>query len=572
MAVTARGFVRRLEVWSNWQCAGGVPQTSIPDYIDCKAQIGLTQDRLTVSFPISSQATPYAIPRKIIRLIQNDTVYDEWKIVDCETDRTSGIITVSATSLRSMDVSEGALIPRKDSDGVINYDFESVGLTPTEHINTWVLPALAAAGFGWITLGTITPTAPVDLTFSWDSPLGILLRLAGTEYELDIRRDGITGYLIDIISKVNSAAVQADVRFDKNLVNITRDVDTVEMATRVFPRGAQDSDGNHATMARAEWQVALVVGTAIALVDPAGGAGPIQFDDQLNGKYLRKVDGTLVAVTASTALSPAQTVIVASATGITAGDLIQFREDSSGTDLVSLTNPVTVASGSYGEKVGVKDVPDVSGAINVIPNALERDWPSGTLPTGWTTVGAPTLSKQTAAPYAGETGASIKVVATTDGQGVMSPAGAVFPTDINPFGNGFARFWVAGTAGQVRVEYVITTPSGAVIYPAPSEGLASSQTRGQFEELGPSLQTLKTLGATAVAVRVVQHGSTATTFYVAAAQFTETTAEQPLIEGSGGTVLWQAANELLRTNSNPIVTYSVSLVDLEAIDPVLWAE
>lgn len=570
MAITARGVVRRIEVWSGWKAAGGTVQTSIPDYIDCKAQIGLTQDRLTVSFPISSQAASYATARKVIRVVQNDSVFDEWRIVDRQTDRVHGIITVNATSMRSTDVSEGALVRRLDSDGVINYDFESVGLTPTEHISTWVLPALAAAGFGWITLGTITPTARLDLVFSWDTPLTVLLRLAeATQTELDIRRNGTTGYLIDLVTKVNASAVQADIRFDKNMVNIQRDEDTIEMATRVFPRGAQDADGNHSTMARAEWEVGLVSGSDVALVDPSGGTGPIQFDDQLNGLYLRKIDGSLVQVTDSFASSPAQTVTLASVAGITAGDLIQFRADSAGTDLTSLTNPVTVTSSSYGEKVGVVDVPAVSGAKNVVPNPFMRDWP-GTLPDGWTEVNNPVTSKQTAAPYTALGGASIKVVSSADGQGVLSPAGSVFPSVDNPFGSGYARVWVV--SGQVRVELVITTPTGTVIVPLPAQGIASNSILGQWEDLGVAGIDLNAIGATAVAVRVVQHGLAAATFYVDAAQSTQTATQEGLIEGSGGTRLWQAANELLRTNSVPIVSYTVPLVDLEAMDAVVWAE
>jgi hypothetical protein len=372
---------------------------------------------------------------------------------------------------------------------------------------------------------------------------------------------------------VNSSAVQADIRFDKNLVNIVRDEDTVEMGTRVFPRGAQDSDGNHSTMARAEWEVGLVSGNNVALVDPNGGAGPIQYDDQLNGMYLRKVDGNIVEVTDTFVDSPAQTVEVASVTGITAGDLIQFRANVSGDDLTSLTNPITVQDPptGYGEKVRVKDMPDLSGAKNVVPNPFQRDW-SGTLPDGWTAVGAPTLSKQTAAPYTALGGASIKAIATADGQGVLSPAGDVFPTEQRPFGSGYAEVWVV--TGQVRVELVITTPTGTVIFPAATEATkATSSVRGQWDHgLGGSGFDLNELGATAVAVRVVQHGATAATFYVDAAQVSETHAQEPLVEGSGGTRLWQAANELLRTNSIPIVSYNVPLVDLEAIDSTVWAE
>lgn len=512
----------------------------------------------------------YIAVRKVLRVVQNATAYDEWRIVDRTIDRNLGTITLTCASMVSSDVSEGALVSRTDADGVVLYDFESVGLTPTEHINTWVLPALAAAGFGWITLGTITPTDELDLIFSWDTPLEVLLRIAAaTKMELDISRNGTTGYKINIVAKVNAAAAQADLRFDKNTVNVIRDEDTIEMATRVFPKGAANSGENHATMARAMWEVGLISGDLVALVDPAGGEGPIQFDDQLNGAYLRKVNGTLVDVLDSFAIAPAHTVQLASVAGITVGDLIQFRANSTGTDLTSLTNPVTVDPNLYGEKVAILDLPTISGANNVIPNPFMRAF-TGSLPAGWTAVGSPTLTHQTAPPYTALGDGSIKVSATADGQGVKSPAGAVYPTAANPYGSGYARAWVV--SGRIRVELVITTPGGAVIFPASTQAVASNTVVGQWVDLGATGADLYALGATAVAVRVVQNGSTAAVFYVDAAQATAINYHEQLVEGSGGTRLWQAANEMLRTRSVPIITYTVPLVDLEALDPVLWSE
>ena len=92
-------------------------------------------------------------------------------------------------------------------------------------------------------------------------------------------------------------------------------------------------------MARAQWEVAtLGLGNTVALADPNGGAGPILYDDQLTGLYLRMVDGSLTEITDCFVDSPAQTIVVDDVTGITAGDLIQLRADSSGTDLTSLAN------------------------------------------------------------------------------------------------------------------------------------------------------------------------------------------------------------------------------------------
>lgn len=568
MALTARRL-RRIESFDNWKAAGGIRRAVLSEILSASSSITLATDRLTVVVPVGSRAAGYLTARTIVRIDQSDSVYDEWKIVSRSTDDLAGTVTINATSIRSTELAESSLVARVDSDGVVVHDFESLGLTPTEHINTWVLPALAAQGFTWITLGTITPTAPIDLTFSWDTPLAALLRIAvASASELDLRRNGDTGYLIDLVTKINSSAQRADLRVDKNLVNLHTDEDTIDQATRVFPRGAQDADGNYSTMSRAQWKVSGVAGSVLTLSDPAGGKGPVQFDDQLNTRYLRTITGALTQVTDSDAVLG--TVTVASATGIAVNDLIQFRADSTGTDMVSVQNPVAVAA--YGVKVGVKDLLDVPGTNNAIKNPFMRDWP-GTLPTNWSAVGTPTIAKQTAAPFTALGGASIKVTSTTDGQGVVSDTVPIFPTTDNPFVSAYGRIWVA--SGSARVEMILTIPAGTKVIPVGPK-VASNSSLGQWEDLGVSvdlsLTDINALDATAVTVKVVQNGTGASVFYVDAGQATETPAQEPLVEGSGGTRLWQEANEVLRTGSVPVVSYSVPLVDLEQIDPVVWAE
>jgi hypothetical protein len=119
--------------------------------------------------------------------------------------------------------------------------------------------------------------------FQWDTPLGVLQRIAdATEMELDIRRSG-GGYVIDLISSIASTAPIADVRYDRNLQpGSQKGLSSIEQTTRVFPRGAQEGE-THATMARATWKVSNIAGFVVTLVDPAGGVGPIQFDGQLAG-------------------------------------------------------------------------------------------------------------------------------------------------------------------------------------------------------------------------------------------------------------------------------------------------
>lgn len=724
-----------------------------------------------------------------------DAVFDEYRIVDRGTDDDQSVLVVTASPFRLTDLQGAGLISRKDTDGVVVYDFEVLGLTPSEVITNWVLPALVTAGFGWVALGTITPTARLDMTFSWDTPLAVLLRLAtSTQGEIDLRKNGSTGYVIDLVTKVNSAAQQADLRVDKNLVNVTRSESSIDQATRVFPKGAAQ-DSMAATMARATWQISAITGLDLTLADPAGGKGPIQFDGQLagaddvassgivarwpfdgaatdlsgNGRdgvaqngasfvtgkvgqaisldglndhvtvvnhaslkwtgqdftvagwvnidptdadggyiiskpwngsgqynwnlfwnstgiltlnllgatsyslstvakvppggwhhvgftidsatklvtiyidgvavatgthaivswvptlgdnneqlaigtlypygtgwagvtaqaikgllddvriysrdlaasefsalactpaaltpaYLRKLDGTLVKVIGSAAPN---IVRVAATTGIAVNDVIQFRASSAGDDLAALEAPAAI--GAYGVKGAVRDVGDVPATNNLVKNAAMRVWPggAGSLPTNWSAVGVPTIAKQVAAPFTAIGGQSIKVTSTADGQGVISDAVPIFPTALAPYISGFAKLWVA--SGNARVELVISTPSGTKVFPL-LPNVASATVLGQWEDIGASGYDANGVAATTAAIRIVQNGVAASVFYVDAGQITQSASQMPWFEGSGGTRLWQEANEALRTGSAPVVSFTVPLVDLESFDPVTWSE
>jgi hypothetical protein len=101
--------------------------------------------------------------------------------------------------------------------------------------------------------------------------------------------------------------------------------------------------------------------------------------------------------------------------------------------------------------------------------------------------------------------------------------------------------------------------------------VASNTANGQWVDLGVSGINGFVLGATAVAIRIVQHGTVGMDFYVDAAQITQSDSQLPFVEGSGGTRLWQAANDRLRQQGAPLISYEVPIVDLAAVNPGLWA-
>jgi hypothetical protein len=221
------------------------------------------------------------------------------------------------------------------------------------------------------------------------------------------------------------------------------------------------------------------------------------------------------------------------------------------------------------------DVGDTPGHRNLARNSALRSWPSGNdMPDDWSIVDAPgtiTIARQTESPYVLSGNNSIKLITTQDGQGVETSDVRITPSPDNPYESGFGSVWTVSDPGTVRVELVFTTPDGEITQPI-LPAVASNSEAGQWEDIGVSGQDAHSFGATLVRLRIVQNGVTPATFYVGRAQLTQSPAQLPFVEGSGGTKLWQAANEQLRTNGAPTVAYEATIADLARIDPVTWGQ
>jgi hypothetical protein len=562
----------RLEVWTGLQCAGGTRVCVIPDADTCVASLTLAgDDRLTVTLPLTSAARPELTAGRVLRVVQDAATFDEWFLSEDAAHVDDARVSVNALAPENA-LARAALVGQVDGLGVVRYDVEAVGLTPLQHLNGLLVPWLVAQAITWVTVGVVEPTAPVDLSIQWEGAIAVARKIASlSQSEFQFRRVGTASYAIDILAKIGSAAPTADFRRRKNIedLGVTRSV--VEQVTRVFPRGSQQ-DGEYATMGEAEWQVTNVAGggTVISLADPIGGPAPIQFDDQLNDTYVWRSAGTHARVIDSDAT--AQTVTLAGAIGLAIGEIVEFRRDAGGTQLTYLDSPVDIAASGgapSGVVVGVLDVSDVPATRNIISNPAARLWP-GTLPSGWQLVGVPQIAKQLAAPYVQTAGVSIKVTAANDGIGVASPAALVFPAADRPYFSGFMSLWVV--SGSVRVEIVALMADGSAIILPPAPNVATSTLVGQWENLGISGEDFATLGVVTAYLRAVQDGEDAAVFYVDAAQLTQTPSQQPFIEGSGGTRLWQAANERLRTYGAPIVSYESQVLDRARLDPATYGD
>lgn len=566
---------RRLEVWSTLQCAGGVRQLMVTDLIALQETRSiLGEESLAATVKFSTGLLAVLAEWKVLRVVFDDDSFDEWRVSDIAEGRgQDGASLVEVRALwPTVDLASLGIITRTESDGLVRPDFEVIGLSPAEHLSSFILPALTAAGATWFAAGTVTPTVPVDVVYAWTTPKeAIDLLAAQTGYEFQLRRNGTTNYLIDLVATIGGSAATVLFRTARNLTGIKRQRSAVELVSRVYPRGTNE-DGIAATMARARWK-ATAVDTGlddVTLADPVGGDGPILFDDQLNGKYLRRVSGTLDQILDSFAAT--QKVRVADASFYAVNDVVELRATSGGADLVSLDSPPAVAL--YGApKVAVVDRPDIPSTVNLCPNPTQRAWAgASSVPAdSWAKVGSCTVTKTTTATRWRTGNQSTRVETAADGVGLEVNAVTIVPNTASPYFSGYVSVQIA--AGRVRVELVASDGSTTWVIPSGTEQKAWSNVLTVWVDLGVAGIDLKALGtgATTVKIRVVQDGAGTADFYVDSAQITQSAGQLPFIEGAGGTRLWQEGNRILEQQGTPSVRYDVEILDLNRLAPGTWA-
>lgn len=451
----------RAEVWSGFQCAGGARQAVIGDLLAAEDQRAVSgEHRLSLALPAGSNAMSALTGRKVVRIVFADDTFEEWRVGKLWhefTEKGALIARVEGTdpSLALGDVT----IYRTEADGTHSHQFEALGLTAAQHLAQYVLPALAADGYTWVAAGTLDPTEPIDLVYDFSSALAVVRYLAeALGCEFTFRRNGSTQYLIDLPNRIGSSAPTRYVREGRDLLRLLRELDTAPMATRVIPKGA-DSGGLRATMADAEWVVtAITPNVDVTLADPLGGDGPLLEDDQLNGCYLLKTNGTLQAITDSVAST--QKVLVASTTGITVGDKLRVRKTAGGERLDFLESPSQRAA--FGLASKVLDRPDIPDTRNLLANPAMRVYTaaSNAPPDNWRIIpgcglAAASVDKETSAARWRGGGQSAKVVGAGDGQGIETDYCTLSPSAAQPYVSGFGSFWQETAGASVRVDLVL---------------------------------------------------------------------------------------------------------------------
>ncbi len=542
----------RLEVWTKFQCDGGT-RDAILALQDCNVLTGTEritrEDVVSLSVPKASSAAASLALGRVIRFAYDDGSFTEWRIhelVDAS-GREGGIYRVSCRGM-IYELRDLALIATTAA-GVLSTSVSFDGKTATEIITTLLtyLP-------GWWAVGTIAPTTAVSLSVASDAtPLLVLrelvttLNAAGDACELDVRRNGTTGYYIDLPTSIGASAGVADVRTAKNILKSDRTRSRETMANRVYPRGS-----GGASIEYAYWRVTSAAGSDVEIRQAESSAPAILYDDQVNGLYLENDAGARTLISDSVAAT--SKVTVASIAGYTAGEWCRIVADSAGTGIAKIDYPGAVAT-----KVQIVDGGE-DGTTNIVDNPFMSRWPGSTSapPTGWANSGVAgaTYSRNSTSTYIRRGSYSLRAQFSTGGQLVTTNTQNILTGRGTTYSAKIAIYKVDANAVALRLK----NQAGTVV--ASTTSTATGWV--EYEATGVSI------GAATGLYWEVGSLAGATECYIDSAQIAVGATQGPWTLGSGPAGLYRRGLVYLADNAFEPTRYTFDIADLQRVSPAEW--
>lgn len=369
----------KLILYDTFECAGGIPLTVIgPIASGTARRVTDNSDSLVVTVPDWAGCVGRVQFGQVTRWEDPLGNVTEWRVsqIDDAVGEGEGTTTITAEHAITL-LADVALIGDVTSGGGTAFNLGSArGIRPAEYLTAFVIPALEAVGITWVGVGTIEFTDPLIKTFERATPLQLVQDIA-TELacEVDFRRNGSSGYLLDLVAARNGSLSPVLAKKGKNLRRLSRSRRAVDLKTVFVPAGkVADGAVEAATIGRIVGKVTAKSGNTITIADPAGVASLIAFDDQWNGRYVLAADLSLVSITDT--LLATQQLVLSDATLVAVGDHIEIRANSAGTLLTEFANPAAVAKN--GRRVGTKANDKLRGERNQIRGAFLADWPTAT--------------------------------------------------------------------------------------------------------------------------------------------------------------------------------------------------
>lgn len=318
------------------------------------------------------------------------------------------------------------VIPKRDGDGYelearcegLQYDLSFArnplsgniaGQTPLTHM-TQILSATS-----W-TVGTVTPTAAVNMEYDYHSVMEDLLALreraseaAGAEYDLEFTATPGGARTVSL-KVVGVTSPVASIQYAKNLLNLSYENPIAEYNV-VYGRGGEGSKGIPMTIGTATHRITAIAGNTITL----DSRKVVSSNGTWNTAYsLEKPDGSLTDITDS--IKPASgndQLTLASAGGLAVDDAVRIV-GTTGTDVDIVWDKASVDAGIH--RIGHFQDSNASDVFNLLGPArfstLSGAYAAGKC-EGWDLVGSPTLTENTDALYIKNGTKSQKVVVGT---------------------------------------------------------------------------------------------------------------------------------------------------------------
>jgi hypothetical protein len=334
----------RLELWDKLQCQSGSKLAVLyTDDLSAAKDVHAIDDQESLAFTFTRYDDSGVLrpilsvlrARAIATVVWDDGSFDEWRVSLIDDGHgVGGLVTVTANPLL-LDLTEGA--DSSTGKGLVSttalclrsYSFGVQALTAGQIWDTYIIPNCPS----WVSRGNVDPSATIA-TLSWDrlTPYALALQVRDTlrkmnvSCEIRLRRNGTTGYYLDLTTQIGSGASVPLFYPRTNLSSLKRRIDTTQQATRVFVTGETDPSGSAGIPGRARWKVTNVDAgnKKLTLADPNGGTGPIGMANQWQNLWLvRCLTGRTFQIQASD--DAAQTVTLLDLSTFATDELVEFR-------------------------------------------------------------------------------------------------------------------------------------------------------------------------------------------------------------------------------------------------------
>lgn len=412
--MTARLHRVRVELWSDYPAAAGARVAFVaaddlvslrwPRAVDHRAQCTLgIRPTLALVQAVRAQIATGVMP--VLRLVPlardgsesgTDPV-THWRVltanlVAADPERTYTIVAEHPLQ----DLGAVGRLRQTTAGGLVSTDLSGI-YTPAQALQLAV-DWMATQGRGYWTAGAVGRTDPKPLEVIDLTPLALVERIAET-WGLTIVTSHAASesqFVVALPLRAGAGGAAPVLRLGDRLLAVELVQDAHDLSGAVVALGADGATvgGRSATaatnagIAPAYWRVTALPGSGwvhLQHPDNDGGPGPVQFDQQLVGRYCQRPDGVRVQVGDSDVNdSVTSRVQLASTAGLTVGDDVEFRADAAGARLYVLEDPSVPAA----RRVEVPlPQPHLTGARNYVRDPRGTATPAhvtaGGLELGW---------------------------------------------------------------------------------------------------------------------------------------------------------------------------------------------